>query len=252
MNRTFAPPCAPQPVGCARRGFTLIELLVVIAIIALLAAILFPVFAQAREKARTTACLSNERQIGLAFMQYAQDSDEHYPLASQPGAPTSWTDTVQPYIKNYQILRCPDDQSTNWDTPLTAPTIWQKGLRVSSYFMNLWIDGRRKYCSMASLQNPASVIYFSESAENLTRDNFFPMYWNPADPENKAGAMTTMMETALFDASKNQTTELALTRHQGGINNIYADGHAKWGRWSQLWFQDTAHSVYEGAFDPRQ
>ena len=245
-----------HPDPCARqrhaRAFTLIELLVVIAVIAILAAILFPVFAQAREKARAAACLSNERQIGLAFMQYTQDNNECYPLASQPGAPTSWTDTMQPYIKNTRIFRCPDDGSTNWDAPLAAPTNEQQGLRVSSYFMNLWLDGRRKFNTLASIQSPAAVIYLSESTENLTRDNFFPMYWNPTDPESTSGAMTSFMQTMTFDTPKSQTKELALTRHQGGFNNIYADGHAKWGRWSRLWFQDTTHNIYEGAFDPRQ
>ena len=81
-----------------RTGFTLIELLVVIAIIAILAAILFPVFAQAREKARATACLSNEKQIGAAYMMYATDYDGFLPLTlDSPGS--SWTDQCQPYIK---------------------------------------------------------------------------------------------------------------------------------------------------------
>ena len=233
-------------------GFTLIELLVVIAIIAILAAILFPVFQRVRENARRSACLSNCRQIGLAFMQYTQDYDERYPLASQPAAPTSWTDTIQPYVKDYGIFRCPDDASTNWNTPLAAPTSEQKGLRVSSYFMNLWIDGRRQYSSMASIASPASVIYLSESTDNLTRDNFFPVYWNPADPLNTPGAMTSFMQTMTFDSAKDVNKELAVSRHGDGMNNVYADGHAKFGRWRQLWFQDLARGVYEGAFDPRQ
>ncbi len=233
-------------------AFTLVELLVVIAIIAILTAILFPVFARARENARRASCLSNLKQIGLAYLQYAGDYDERYPLASQPAAPTSWTNTVQPYVKNFQIFRCPNDNSQNWTTPLPGANFEQQGLRVSSYFMNLWIDGRRQYNSMASMQSPASVIYASESTDNLTRDNFFPVYWNPADPLNTPGAMTTFMQNMTFDSTKNITKELALNRHGEGINNLYADGHAKFGRWSQLWFQDPARGVYEGAFDPRQ
>ena len=233
-------------------AFTLVELLVVIAIIAILAAILFPVFARARENARRASCLSNLKQIGLAYMQYAQDYDERYPLASQPTAPTSWTDIVQPYVKNFQIFRCPNDNSQNWTAPLASPTFEQQGLRVSSYFMNLWIDGRRQYNSMASMQSPAIVIYASESTDNLTRDNFFPVYWNPADPLSPPGAMTTFMQGMTFDNTKNITKELAINRHGEGMNNLYADGHAKFGRWSQLWFQDPARGVYEGAFDPRQ
>ncbi len=90
-----------------KKGFTLIELLVVIAIIAILAAILFPVFAQAREKARQTSCLSNEKQIGLAYIQYTQDNDEYYPSTVNYGS--SWVHEVYPYVKSTGVFTCPDD-----------------------------------------------------------------------------------------------------------------------------------------------
>jgi prepilin-type N-terminal cleavage/methylation domain-containing protein/prepilin-type processing-associated H-X9-DG protein len=94
-----------------RTGFTLIELLVVIAIIAILAAILFPVFAQAREKARQTSCLSNQKQLGLRTMMYVQDYDETYPMTANYGEPiamrTLWSDMVAPYLKNRDIFKCP-------------------------------------------------------------------------------------------------------------------------------------------------
>ncbi len=96
-----------------RSAFTLIELLVVIAIIAILAAILFPVFAQAREKARQISCVSNEKQIGLAILQYAQDYDETYPMGVDNGWwATTWPLTTQPYIKSIDVYRCPDDGAT--------------------------------------------------------------------------------------------------------------------------------------------
>ncbi|HAZ64219.1 MAG TPA: hypothetical protein DCZ72_11510 [Armatimonadetes bacterium] len=90
-----------------RRGFTLIELLVVIAIIAILAAILFPVFAKAREKARQASCSSNEKQIALAIMQYSQDYDEMYPRGYTTPPARDWKSDCEPYIKNTQVFRCP-------------------------------------------------------------------------------------------------------------------------------------------------
>jgi prepilin-type N-terminal cleavage/methylation domain-containing protein/prepilin-type processing-associated H-X9-DG protein len=91
-----------------RRAFTLIELLVVIAIIAILASILFPVFARARENARRTSCLSNQKQIGLAFLQYAQDYDEKYPMMYHRPAPfVLWPFIILPYAKSTQIFDCP-------------------------------------------------------------------------------------------------------------------------------------------------
>src|SRR6188472_2432696 len=94
-----------------RSAFTLIELLVVIAIIAILAAILFPVFAQAREKARQSACLSNCKQIGLAVMMYGEDWDQSYPLfAHYPNTVPMWFQVIQPYIKNEHVFTCPSVQ----------------------------------------------------------------------------------------------------------------------------------------------
>src|SRR6476619_7559159 len=94
-------------------GFTLSELLVVIAIIAILAAILFPVFAQAREKARSISCLSNMKQLGTAIQMYNQDYDETYPFAN-PDCwwGNTWGNTVQPYVKSTQIFKCPSDNAT--------------------------------------------------------------------------------------------------------------------------------------------
>src|SRR5215203_5217128 len=112
-----------------RKAFTLIELLVVIAIIAILAAILFPVFAQAREKARQTSCLSNTKQIGLGLMMYVQDYDETYPMNMYLGQNADSSPcvllsqvAVAPYIKNMDIYRCPSDPKP-FDFPLAMTII---------------------------------------------------------------------------------------------------------------------------------
>jgi len=105
-----------------RRAFTLIELLVVIAIIAILAAILFPVFAKAREKARTSSCSSNMKQMGLGIMQYTQDYDEFpVPHINGFGAVASWRSIMQPYIKSRDIFKCP---SNTGNINLSADTVY--------------------------------------------------------------------------------------------------------------------------------
>ena len=101
-------------------GFTLIELLVVIAIIAILAAILFPVFQKVRENARRTSCASNEKQIGIAFTQYEQDADEQTPGSTQWGY--GWAEKIQPFIKSAAVFHCPDDSHAASATPI-APSV---------------------------------------------------------------------------------------------------------------------------------
>jgi prepilin-type N-terminal cleavage/methylation domain-containing protein/prepilin-type processing-associated H-X9-DG protein len=229
-----------SPLCRLRGGFTLIELLVVIAIIAVLAAILFPVFAQARAKARQTACLSNKKQIGSALLMYLQDFDEALPapdwgavpgyagpersaFAWQPGSGATspgpnapcWADVFQPYIKSTDAFRCPDDDSGNGTVGNVAGAPRLVGQPLS-YALNKFFyntntgkhfgtnyDGSATYTMM---KNPASKIYIAEvysvqAIELVT----------PSDSVAPAGYRTG-----------------PLSRHNAGSNYLYADGHAKW------------------------
>ena len=130
-----------------QKGFTLIELLVVIAIIAILAAILFPVFAKVREKARQTSCLSNEKQIGLAFMQYSEDYDEKIPLSR------GWASFTYPYIKSIAVYKCPDDPGPSDPKKRTKKDVLVSFLRI--YFIFLFLF----FCCVFSLRSPFQAFF---------------------------------------------------------------------------------------------
>ena len=255
-----------------QNAFTLIELLVVIAIIAILAAILFPVFAQAREKARQTSCLSNIKQMALAYTMYRTDYDGVNPITIMSGPSSSWLNASQPYIKNRGIYRCPSDVSPKpWATTdaqfyADYATPDYTKYRRCSYIFNVWLMGPSAgfnftYGPESKVQAPASVIYLAESNENPegstppygALDHFSPMCWGNPDPDyaSQAGYSCTGY-APYWDATKKETKELVLHRHTDGANYGYLDGHAKWQKWSQIWFQDPANGVYEGSFDPRQ
>ncbi|MEO7715397.1 MAG: DUF1559 domain-containing protein [Capsulimonas sp.] len=208
------------------QGFTLIELLVVIAIIAILAAILFPVFAKAREKARQTSCLSNTKQLGLAFLQYIQDNDEALPLSGSHGTTAacagvgngSWVlpelidntasacasdklpvpnGALYTYVKSTQVYKCPSDPNADRDT--------------LSYTMNSRLSGMTD----ASVQAPSGCVLLID--------------------ENTAAGTGHVLDNGNFlaptvDLPSGAPTwnDLPATRHTDGAVFAFYDGHAKW------------------------
>jgi prepilin-type N-terminal cleavage/methylation domain-containing protein/prepilin-type processing-associated H-X9-DG protein len=220
-------------------GFTLIELLVVIAIIAILAAIIFPVFATAREKARQSSCLSNEKQIGLALMQYCQDYDEFFTGGANPyGDGCGWAGTLYPYIKTASVFICPSDTSAknnqlisySYNTDFARPALQN--------FPNGFIP-----LSLAKLNAASRTVVIAEVANatpfDITTDiagalskspegNGYGVSYNPygvVDPDKVLYA-TGYLHNSNPAGTAHFTGPLG--RHSNGSNFVLADGHAKW------------------------
>ena len=245
-----------------KRGFTLIELLVVIAIIAILAAILFPVFAQAREKARGISCLSNEKQIGTSWQMYIQDYDENMvPMAvlltrslgstSISDSPQRrnpwWPKLLDPYTKSWLIYKCPS-QGDSQGIFGNGPNAWYGNqMRRSSIGYNYsaladWLDCEDTAgLSLAAISKPASTISFVDTAFDSTanKDVGFSCVNAPAQFAAIAPAPRTCVWTASphggwdwSDATKPvpQTTGFAIARHSEGMNVGWVDGHCKFSK----------------------
>jgi prepilin-type N-terminal cleavage/methylation domain-containing protein/prepilin-type processing-associated H-X9-DG protein len=218
-----------------RHGFTLIELLVVIAIIAILAAILFPVFAKAREKARQSSCLSNVKQMILGVMSYAQDYDERYPggltgsdTTQGPVTRSPWfttakntSDVIFPYVKNTQLFTCPS-------SPNSASTYsCNYGFNVK-ICPNLTTAGTAAV-SLGQVTRPAEVFCVLDAgpymvgwdSEMMAPQGSFWYVPGTCGSRNPAGGGTTPL-------SGNEQKDFVSGRHNEGINVGLADGHAKW------------------------
>ena len=209
------------------QGFTLIELLVVIAIIAILAAILFPVFQKVRENARRTSCLSNMKQLGIGFTQYVQDSNERYPcvraVCPNPGYVGGWANMIYPFIKSTGVYICPDDSTA---PPATAPNVHTK----VSYNMNydIWNDDfnvASHGMKLRMLVSPASTVLLYEGEARPGDAN---MGYDPSVPLDY---VDTKGWTGASDWNTDNAAPLA-TWHDNSpdrSNNYLAtDGHAKY------------------------
>jgi prepilin-type N-terminal cleavage/methylation domain-containing protein/prepilin-type processing-associated H-X9-DG protein len=208
------------PPRSCRHGFTLIELLVVIAIIAILAAILFPVFAQAREKARGISCISNTKQIGNALMMYVQDYDETFPMnlymGFESGAPRIVPSYIAlaPYVKNMAVYRCPSDPHP-FDFPLAMqvismppPLTVAPPLAAVSYFPNY---------ALVDWGNPNNMFGSNDRpVKNLAQVEF------PVETSAFYDGEATLPDS-MFDIMD----EPIQARHMNNTNACFADGHAK-------------------------
>jgi prepilin-type N-terminal cleavage/methylation domain-containing protein len=213
-------------------AFTLIELLVVIAIIAILAAILFPVFAQARDKARQAACLSNVKQIALGIAMYRQDWDGFGPFCGWPPGPNGqqnvrkptshyefeWQFTIQPYLKNAGVLRCPNDKIAFEQRPV-------------SYIFNNMMGWERRPFSEATVERPSEVVTLWDGyghKDSATMANPPPVN-GQVFPANMYREYSQWGESGRLLADP----EYGLPRHNEGGHAIYMDLHAKWSRYGQ-------------------
>ena len=228
-----------------RKGFTLIELLVVIAIIAILAAILFPVFARAREKARQTSCLSNEKQLMLGLLMYAQDYDEKFPTyywgegnAGQANSCTWWGE-MYPYVKNTQLYACPSSGS-NWHNTFQVWINFRPAFNPNNlptvvpinYGYNELIGNTGGGLKIAQLQRPSETIVLADCIST-----WIGGYWSIAFPQRAKllrvayadGGFPCGCPPANPDADNDDWT-----LHNGGSNLAFADGHVKWDRSSNI------------------
>ncbi len=276
-----------------RSGFTLIELLVVIAIIAILAAILFPVFARAREKARQTSCLSNNKQLANAFLMYAQDYDETFPPSrfsdlglNGIGMPDNanrrfpWNVSIYPYVKSTGVFACPSDVTNvanNSRPPWCPPELTLNNRDVIRRSFNVVAgphDDSRPMpggvmstnwgATHASIDRPAGMIMVCERYEgralchsggphfkgqNAAFD-FVNRGYLPSVVPGLSVQVVELNAIARYLPTAQRVPSNTNMYHSGGFNNVLADGHAKWHRYTQT-FKMTNGLVEWSMWDKR-
>ena len=211
-----------------KNGFTLIELLVVIAIISILASILFPAFARARENARRASCQSNLKQIALGVFQYTQDYDERFPprLINASGSPPvsnganasnpfGWADALQPYLKSTQIFQCPSETGT--PTTATSGAFNGQADPTATGYTDYWFNSRLSSQSQAAIDSVSQVVMNGDGSGNPS------YYWY-----NGCNANSADDNECLVDDPGIRGLGRAHTRHLDGGNFAFADGHVKW------------------------
>jgi prepilin-type N-terminal cleavage/methylation domain-containing protein/prepilin-type processing-associated H-X9-DG protein len=245
-----------------KAGFTLIELLVVIAIIAILAAILFPVFAQARDKARQAACLSNTKQLGNALAMYTQDFDETLPMGGwsrTDGTQSRWFRDLYPYVKSVDVYVCPNIT----DDPMPPTLGFYRPTLNSTAFPRFPGDTSPYPTSSGGYAANANLVNFNAASKTLSDivdsagtfiicdasrvtngvlgaafrydPTTWPRFqdrnsdWEVYPPTNWTGG-----DTARYSTDNTTLRRRPMARHSGGLNVIYCDGHAKWSKIEQF------------------
>ncbi len=205
-----------------RSAFTLIELLVVIAIIAILAAILFPVFARARENARRSSCSSNIKQIGLGFQQYIQDYDEKYPQIRAGATNASgWAIQMQPYLKSSQIFQCPSENNSPANTNASIPATYG-----DTGYTDYWYNARLGGASQARIDQVSSTVI---NGDGTSSSASYAFDGQNIEDDGTAFTAPTVVTTGTGTRVTLQPNrgDFGL-RHLDGLNYGFADGHVKW------------------------
>jgi len=258
------------------KAFTLIELLTVIAIVALLAAILFPVFSQAREKARQISCLNNTRNFGVAFQQYTQDYDEAFPprvplivdeattetydqfgfftsppdarppepQTPVPGRRGYWSNTIQAYLRNYQVFQCPSSVPVEITTDYRF-VVWfsyQFNSLIGAYHLAGILNPAKCLLMTEAYGNAAPIVFGSHEPRVTRRIGSYPWRYVPPMGNSQCGTVATFYWWARPDDG-----QLVLPGdvrvHTGGTNYLHVDGHAKWQKNPGHWEQSAWRSV---------
>lgn len=275
-------------------AFTLIELLVVIAIISILAAILFPVFAQARAKARAISCLSNMKQLGTGVMMYMQDYDEtvipvrlgytNEEVGTQPNANNAWNYggvrewrrywpyIIQPYLKNFGAVGCPDMPAEDGPEWATNPEHPDKSTSIAiNDMMSTWGDGPGPNnggdpAYLPQIKKPAEMVLFADSAAIFKGTGGWAAWDHStagrqeflANPDDYSAYNKMTQGSAFHNENRlswqpaNDPTFVPVPRHNGFCNVIFFDGHAKAIKLSQYWIRPGITRIARrpgGAFD---